>query len=121
MAIAEATAAHPYTPLFATMPRIGKVSLGQVIGAIGPILERAQTCEQLIAQGGVVPVTRASGKSRTVAFRFAANRRARVALTTLPTIAGTAATGPPRSTTTPGPARRHIRTPSASWPAPGCG
>jgi transposase len=57
-------------------------TLGQVIGEIGPILERAQTCEQLIAEAGVVPVTRASGKARTVSFRFATNRRARVALTT---------------------------------------
>lgn len=81
-AIIQATETHPYAPLFATMPRIGKVSLGQVIGEIGPILERAQSCEQLIAEAGVVPVTRASGKSRTVAFRFATNRRARVALTT---------------------------------------
>ncbi|MGI5141595.1 IS110 family transposase [Streptomyces sp. CA-106110] len=81
-AIAEAAETHPYAPLFATMPRIGKVSLGQVIGEIGPILERAQTCEQLIAEAGVVPVTRASGKARTVSFRFATNRRARVALTT---------------------------------------
>ncbi|MGI5509200.1 transposase [Streptomyces sp. CA-106131] len=81
-AIAEATESHPYAPLFATMPRIGKVNLGQIIGEIGPILERAQTCEQFIAEAGVVPVTRASGKSHTVAFRFATNRRARVALTT---------------------------------------
>jgi transposase len=81
-AIAEATETHPYAPLFATMPRIGKVNLGQVIGEIGPILERAQTCEQFIAEAGVVPVTRASGKSHSVAFRFATNRRARVALTT---------------------------------------
>ncbi|MFC4512195.1 IS110 family transposase [Streptomyces ehimensis] len=81
-AIAKALETHPYAPLFATMPRIGKVSLGQVIGEIGPILERAETCEQLIAEAGVVPVTRASGKSRVVAFRFATNRRARLALTT---------------------------------------
>ncbi|GAB7030802.1 IS110 family transposase [Streptomyces sp. NPDC021749] len=81
-AISEAVETHPYAPLFATMPRIGKVSLGQIIGEIGPLLERAQTCEQLIAEAGVVPVTRASGKSRTVAFRFATNRRARIALTT---------------------------------------
>ncbi|WP_432199072.1 IS110 family transposase [Streptomyces sp. bgisy027] len=80
-AIAEAVETHPYAPLFATMPRIGTVSLGQVIGGIGPILERAQTCEQLIAEAGVVPVTRAWGKSRMVTFRFATNRRARVALT----------------------------------------
>jgi transposase len=81
-AIAQAVQTHPYAPLFATMPRTGKVSLGQVIGEIGPLLERAQTCEQLIAEAGVVPVTRASGKSRVVAFRFATNRRARIALTT---------------------------------------
>jgi transposase len=81
-AIAEAVETHPYAPLFATMPRIGKVNLGQIIGEVGPLLERAQTCEQFIAEAGVVPVTRASGKSRTVAFRFATNRRARVALTT---------------------------------------
>ncbi|MGW2938330.1 IS110 family transposase [Streptomyces sp. NPDC001156] len=81
-AVAEATKTHPYAPLFATMPRIGKVNLGQIIGEIGPILERAQTCEQFIAEAGVVPVTRASGKSHTVAFRFATNRRARIALTT---------------------------------------
>ena len=81
-AVAEAVETHPYAPLFASMPRIGTVSLGQIIGEIGPILERAQSCEQLIAEAGVVPVTRASGKSRTVTFRFATNRRARLALTT---------------------------------------
>ncbi|RBM22425.1 IS110 family transposase [Streptomyces sp. PT12] len=81
-AIAEAAETHPYAPLFATMPRIGKVNLGQIIGEIGPILERTQTCEQLIAETGVVPVTRASGKSHAVSFRFATNRRARLTLTT---------------------------------------
>jgi transposase len=80
-AISEAVAAHPYAPLFATMPRIGTVSLGQVIGEVGPLLERARTGDQLIAETGVVPVTRASGKSHAVAFRFATNRRARLALT----------------------------------------
>ncbi|WKK21914.1 IS110 family transposase [Streptomyces olivoreticuli] len=81
-AITATLGTHPYALLFETMPRIGKVSLGQVIGEIGPILERSRTCEQLITEAGVVPVTRASGKSRTVAFRFATNRRARLALTT---------------------------------------
>ena len=80
--IADAVETHPYAPLFATMPRIGKVNLGQIIGELGPLLERAQTCEQFIAEAGVVPVTRASGKSRSVSFRYATNRRARVALTT---------------------------------------
>jgi transposase len=80
-AIAEAVETHPYAPLFASMPRIGNVNLAQIIGELGPILERVQTCEQFIAETGVVPVTRASGKSRTVAFRYATNRRARLAIT----------------------------------------
>jgi len=63
------------------LPRIDEVSLRQVIGGIAPVLERAQSREHLIAEAGAVPVTRASGKSRTVAFRFVTNRRARVALT----------------------------------------
>ncbi|MGG7568827.1 IS110 family transposase [Streptomyces sirii] len=81
-AIAAAVETHPYAPLFAGMPRIGKVNLGQIIGELGPILERAQTSEQFIAEVGVVPVTRASGKSHAVTFRVAANRRARQAITT---------------------------------------
>ncbi|MFF1649651.1 transposase [Streptomyces sp. NPDC058240] len=80
--ITTAVEAHPYAPLLASMPRIGKVNLGQIIGEIGPILERAESCEQFIAETGVVPVTRASGKSHAVTFRFATNRRARVAITT---------------------------------------
>ena len=80
--IADALRTHPYASLFAAMPRIGTVNLGQIIGEIGPILERAEGCEQFIAETGVVPVTRASGKSRTVAYRYATNRRARIAVTT---------------------------------------
>ncbi|WP_406410885.1 IS110 family transposase [Streptomyces sp. NBC_01614] len=79
-AIAAAVDTHPYAPLLATMPRIGKINLGQIIGEIGPILERSRTSEQFIAETGVVPVTRASGKSRVVTFRYAANRRARLAI-----------------------------------------
>ncbi|MFD5464657.1 IS110 family transposase [Kitasatospora sp. NPDC127059] len=81
-AIADAVETHPYAPLLAAMPRIGKINLGQIIGELGPILERAESCEQFIAEAGVVPVTRASGKSRAVTFRVATNRRARIAITT---------------------------------------
>jgi transposase len=80
-AIAAAVEEHPYAPLLASMPRIGTVNLGQIIGEIGPMLERATSAEQLIAEAGVVPVTRASGKSHTVVFRYATNRRARLAIT----------------------------------------
>jgi transposase len=80
-AIAEAVAEHPYATLFATMPRIGTVNLAQIIGEIGPMLERAHSAEQLVAEAGVVPVTRESGKHRDVLFRHATNHRARIAIT----------------------------------------
>lgn len=80
-AIAEALAEHPYAKLFATMPRIGTINLAQIIGEIGPMLERAASAEQLVAEAGVVPVTRESGKHRDVLFRHATNRRARIAIT----------------------------------------
>ncbi|MET9613754.1 hypothetical protein [Kitasatospora indigofera] len=50
------------------------------MGEPGPILERAESCEQFIAEAGGVPLTDASGKSHAVTFRFATNRRARVAI-----------------------------------------
>lgn len=81
-AIAEAVSAHPYAALIAGLPRIGTLNLGQVIGEIGPILERATSCAQLAAETGAAPVTKESGKHRAVTFRHAINRRARQALIT---------------------------------------
>lgn len=81
-AIADAVQAHPYTALIADLPRIGTTNLGQITGEIGPILERATSCAQLAAETGAAPVTKESGKHRTVNFRHAVNRRARQALMT---------------------------------------
>lgn len=47
----------------------------------GPVLERGLTAEQLAAEVGMAPVTRASSKVHTVGFRHTANRPARKALT----------------------------------------
>jgi transposase len=80
--ITTAVQTHPYAPLLAAMPRIGTINLAQIIGEIGPILERSRSCEEFIAEVGVVPVTRASGKHHAVTFRHATNRRARLAITT---------------------------------------
>lgn len=80
--IADAVSRHPYAPLLADLPRIGTLNLAQIIGEVGPILERATSFEQLAAETGIAPVTRASGKSHTVAFRHATNRNARQALVT---------------------------------------
>lgn len=81
-AIADAVSQHPYAPLIAGLPRIGTINLGQVIGEIGPVLERADSCAQLAAETGAAPVTKESGKHRAVHFRHAVNRRARQALMT---------------------------------------
>lgn len=78
--IDTALAAHPWAALIETLPRVGTVNLAQIIGEVGPLLEHAASADQLAAEAGVVPVTRASGKSRAVVFRYATNRRARQAL-----------------------------------------
>ncbi|HTT52478.1 MAG TPA: IS110 family transposase [Streptosporangiaceae bacterium] len=79
--IAGALAAHPKTPLLQTLPRVATVSLAALIAEIGPLLERCDNPEQVAAMCGAAPVTRASGKSRTVGFRYTANKPARVAIT----------------------------------------
>ena len=79
--IATGLAAHPKAALLETLPRVANVSLGQLIAEIGPLLERCDNPEQVAAMCGAAPVTRASGKSHTVGFRYAANKPARVAIT----------------------------------------
>jgi transposase len=79
--IEKALAAHPKAALLQTLPRVASVSLAQLIAEIGPLLERCDNPEQVAAICGAAPVTRASGKSRTVGFRYAANKPARVAIT----------------------------------------
>lgn len=79
--IGEQVDEHPYAHLFAQMPRIGRLNLAQVISEVGPILERSENAAQVAAEAGVAPVTFASGHKKAVAFRVAANRHARQALT----------------------------------------
>jgi transposase len=77
----DALAAHPKAALLEELPRVANVSLAQLIAEIGPLLERCDNAEQVAAMCGAAPVTRASGKTRTVGFRYAANKPARVAIT----------------------------------------
>jgi transposase len=79
--IDKALAVHPKAALLQTLPRVASVSLAQLIAEIGPLLERCDNPEQVAAICGAAPITRASGKSRTVGFRYAANKPARVAIT----------------------------------------
>ncbi len=79
-AIGAALLSHTKARLLAPMPYIGEINLGQIVAEVGPILDRASSAEHAIAECGAAPVTRASGKTRTVSFRWAANRHARTAL-----------------------------------------
>jgi transposase len=81
-AIAAALPEHPKAALLAPLPRVGEVNLAQILAEVGPVLERAADVDQAAAEVGAVPVTKTSGKARAVCFRWAANARARQALST---------------------------------------
>ena len=80
-AIGAALLAHPKAELLSPLPRIGEINLAQILAEIGPLFDRCDHADQAAAACGVAPVTRQSGKSRNVQFRFSSNARARVALT----------------------------------------
>lgn len=75
-------ATHAKANLLAPMPYIGTVNLAQLVAEVGPILDRAVDVDHACAEVGAAPVTRASGKTTNVSFRWAVNTRARTALTT---------------------------------------
>jgi transposase len=78
--IKQRPAVHPKAKLLAALPGIGTINLAQIIAEVGPVL-RVDSAEQAAAECGAAPVTRASGKTRGVDFRWAANARARRAIT----------------------------------------
>lgn len=79
-AIGAALLVHPKASLLAPMPRIGEINLAQIVAEVGPILDRAVDVDHACAEAGAAPVTKESGKARSVHFRWAANTRARDAL-----------------------------------------
>lgn len=81
-ALGAALLEHTKAPLLAPMPRIGEVNLAQIIGELGPILDRAIDLQHACAEVGATPVTKESGKGRAVNFRWAVNTKARKALVT---------------------------------------
>ncbi|USQ77778.1 IS110 family transposase [Ornithinimicrobium cryptoxanthini] len=115
--IATALAAHPKTSLLQTLPRTATVSLARLIAEIGPLLERCDNPEQVAALCSAAPVTKASGKSRTVGFRYTANKQARVAITSFADNSRHSSAGASDCYRR---ARAHvepaIRTRSGSWP-----
>jgi transposase len=81
-ALVAALPQHPDGAVVQSLPRSGGVNAAQILAELGDDRTRFPTAEQLAAEAGVAPVTRASGKHRGVAFRWACNKRLRQALTT---------------------------------------
>lgn len=65
-----------------SFPRIGRINAAQLLAELGSVRERFPSDAVLACEAGVAPVTRQSGKSHVVVFRWACNKRLRVALTT---------------------------------------
>jgi transposase len=64
-----------------SFPRAGQLCAAQILAELGEDRARYLTPDQLAADAGLAPVTRQSGKSRGVRFRWACNRRLRAAPT----------------------------------------
>jgi transposase len=69
--------------LVMSFPRAGQVCAAQILAELGDVRERFPSADQLAAEAGTVPVTYQSGKTRSVAFRWACNHRLRQAITCL--------------------------------------
>jgi transposase len=73
----------PDGQIIMSFPRAGRVCAAQILAELGDVRERFLSPERLAAEAGAVPVTRQSGKTRSVAFRLACNHRLRQAISCL--------------------------------------
>ncbi len=73
----------PDGQIIMSFPRAGHVCAAQILAELGDVRERFPSLDQLAAEAGAVPVTYQSGKTRSVAFRWACNHRLRQAITCL--------------------------------------
>jgi transposase len=76
-------ASLPDGQIIMSFPRAGHLCAAQILAELGDVRERFPTLDQLAAEAGAVPVTYQSGKTRSVAFRWACNHRLRQAVTCL--------------------------------------
>jgi transposase len=79
--IVERLEFHRDAQVFTSLPRAGHgVRAASLLAEIGDVRERFPDEESLAALAGVAPVTRASGKARSVGFRWACDKKLRNAL-----------------------------------------
>ncbi len=79
--VVERLEVHPDAHVFTSLPRAGRgVRAASLLAEIGDARERFPNPESLMALAGAAPVTRASGKHRVVAFRWACDKKLRAAV-----------------------------------------
>lgn len=81
--IGHAVAALDDGRLIMAFPRAGRLCAAQILAELGDVRERFPSAEALACEAGACPVTKSSGKSRSVTFRWACNHRLRRAVTCL--------------------------------------
>lgn len=70
-------ASHPDAPIFASFPGAGPVIAANLLAEIGEDRDRFPHVGALLAESGLAPVTRSSGKVTRVRYRRACNTRLR--------------------------------------------
>lgn len=73
---------HPDAEIFTSLPRSGQINAAQILAEWGDCRQAYDSPDSIAALAGVTPVTKESGKHRAVHFRWACNKRFRVAVTT---------------------------------------
>lgn len=79
--IEQQLAAHPDAEIFRSFPGVGTILAATLLAEIGEDRERFPDAAMLLAEAGLAPITRQSGKTRRVRFRRAASHRLRQACT----------------------------------------
>ncbi len=73
---------HPDAEIFRSLPRSGQINAAQMLAEWGDCREAFDSPEAIAGLCGATPVTKKSGKHKTVHFRWACNKRFRNAMTT---------------------------------------
>jgi len=72
---------HPDGQIFTSLPRSGQINAAQVLAEWGDARPAYEHPDAVAALAGVAPVTKQSGKHRSVEFRWACSKRFRRAIT----------------------------------------
>jgi transposase len=80
--VAATLTEHPDHEVFTSLPRSGQINAAQMLAEWGDARQAYDGPDSVAALAGATPVTKASGKHRAVHFRWACNKRFRVAMTT---------------------------------------